>query len=326
MNTFNSFIYLLIFICFGLFAANAQETATQTIAILPFSSNGIDSVSIQTAESILNLELNKRTKMNVVDLTQTNDSLFISGCMDSKCAVEIGKKVGATKVLGCKLAALGNDIIVQYFLVDVLSGKELLLDQLTSANVEDLQTVMKRIAISVVDVKPASQDATVGTILKDESKTPLRRLTRKNIGLSFGYLYPQNGYDNEGRTFVADLHLDYELEDYAVGMLLGIRKGFAMNIYGDYLFSQKDFCPYIGGAFGFHWVSHNIASPVYIYSASNNNNINSNNMRTDGFEFTANTGIRILHTYNFQIVLNLEYIYTMNDYNDSAIVFTIGFL
>jgi TolB-like protein len=328
MKTLAAVAFILSFYFLSFTQIFAQNQSVPSIAVLPFSSNGIDSISAQTAESILILELTNRTKLNVISLTPNNDSLYYSGCMDSKCAAEIGKKIGAAKVLGCKLAALGNKIIVQYFLVDAMSGKEEILDQITSTTVEDLQTAMKRIAQSVADSIPASQDAAVGTVLKDESKTPLRRTARKNVGLSFGYLFPQNGYDNQGKVFVVDLHLDYEIQDYAVGMLFGIRQGFAMNIYGDYLFSQKDICPYLGGAFGFHWVSHSTSfEPIMSNSGSGTyySNSNSNN-RSDGFEITANTGLRILHTYNFQILLNLEFIYTLNDYNDSAIVFTIGIL
>ncbi len=321
------FIFLLSLSIFGFAQSFGQNNSGESLAVLPFSANGIDSISVQTSESILILELTNRTKLNIIQLTPGNDSLYYSGCMDSKCAAEIGRKIGAAKVLGCKLAALGNKIIVQYFLVDALSGKELLLDQITSSSVEDLQTAMKRIAQSVADSTPASEDVAVGTILKDESKPSLRRSTRKNVGLSFGYLFPQNGYDDQGKIFLVDLRLDYELKDYAVGMLFGIRQGFAMNVYGDYLFSQKDVAPYIGGAFGFHWVSHDSNPTMQLDGTTNTypTYINSNK-RGDGFEVTANTGLRILHTYNFQILLNLEFIYTLNDYNDSAIVFTIGFL
>ncbi|OLD68781.1 MAG: hypothetical protein AUI33_09455 [Ignavibacteria bacterium 13_1_40CM_2_61_4] len=92
-----------------------------------------------------------------------------------------------------------------------------------------------------------------------------------------------------------------------------------MNLYGSYLSSPKDLCPYVGGAFGFHWVDH----ADYVYIAGNPARSNS---RSDGFEVIGNVGIRVLHTYNFQMIFNLEYIYTINDYNDRALVFTIGFL
>ena len=197
------------------------------------------------------------------------------------------------------------------------------MDQITATSIEELETVMKRIAKSVIEIKPANKNVEVGTILESESEESLRRNSNKNVGLSFGYLYPQNGYDDDDRSFVANLHLDYELEEYAVGMLLAIRKGFAINIYGDYLFTKTDFCPFIGGAFGFHWISHNnFRNSYYI----NNVNVSEKEKRSDGFEITANAGMRILHTYNFQILVNLEFIYTINDYDDTAIVFTIGIL
>jgi len=296
----------------------SQDSSYSRIAILPFQSNGIDPVYIQTAESILQIEISKLSTMDIISAKRTNDALSGEECIESDCAWEVGKKLNADQVLGCKLSVLGEKIIVQYFLVDILSGKEILIDQITTTNVEELETVMKRIAKSVVEIKPASQNVEVGNILEGESEESLRRSSNKNVGLSFGYLYPQNGYDNDDRSFVANLHLDYEMEEFAVGMLLGIRKGFAINIYGDYLFTKTDFCPFVGGAFGFHWISHDDFFDPYLDREVEK--------RGDGFEITANAGMRILRTFNFQILVNLEFIYTMNDYDDKAIVFTIGIL
>lgn len=319
MRTFQFLVILIIitFFCFRI--VPAQDTASIKIAVLPINSNGIDSVSVNTVQSILELALAKQKKADVINSAQLSEITEAVKCMESKCAQEIGRQAGADRVLGCKLAALGDKIVVQYFITNVKTGKDLLIDQVTAENLEDLQPVMERIAISAVQLNPVSGNAEVGKIYKEESEEPLRRSSRKNIGISFGYLYPQNGYDNVDKSFVVDFHLDYELEDYAVGMMLAARKGFAMNIYGDYLFSRKDICPYLGGAFGFHWISHN--SPVYNYYGDIQEK-----KSTDGFEFSINSGLRILHTYNFQIVINLEYTFSFNDYQDQAIVFTLGIL
>ena len=309
----------ILIICFAfVITIKAQDSTLSGIAILPFHSNGIDPVYIETSESILHLEISKLSNGDVVSAERTKDALSDKDCLESDCAVEVGKKLNVDQVLGCRLSALGEKIIIQYFLVNVSSGKEVLIDQISATSIEELETVMKRIAKSVVEIKPAGKSVEVGNILEGESQEPLRRSSRKNVGLSFGYLYPQNGYDEDDRSFVANLHLDYEMEEYAVGMLLGIRKGFAINIYGDYLFTKTDFCPFVGGAFGFHWVSHNNFYDPYFGQSIDK--------RGDGFEITANAGMRILHTYNFQILINLEFIYTLNEYDDSAIVFTIGIL
>jgi len=310
MKSINSLALLLTLICF--YPLKGQDNTSSKIAILPFNANGIDAVYIETAESILRLEIGKLTTMDIISVKRTLDALSGSDCKDNDCALEIGKKLNASQVVGCKLSALGEKVIVQYSLLDILSNKEIVIDQVTTSNIEELETVMKRVAKSVVEQKPITYNVEIGTILNNESEEPLRRSSRKNIGLSFGYLYPQDGYDDSERSFVGDLNLDYELEEFAVGMLLGIRRGFAMNVYGSYLFTKTDFCPFIGGAFGFHWVSHD--------------DFFSGDKRGDGFEITANTGMRILHTYNFQIILKLDFIFTLNDYNDKAIVFTIGIL
>ena len=300
----------------------AQES--KSLLVLPFDANGIDPVYVQTARSILRVEIEKFNKINVISEARTEESLNGADCFTTDCALEVGKLAGADQVAGCRLAALGEKIIVQYFLMDVSSGKPMLMDQVSAVSVEDLEPVMKRVASNIVEVKTSESNAQVGNIVQEETNKPLRRQSRKNIGLSFGYLFPQYGYEDDDKSFTINLHLDYEMEDLAVGMLFGVRDGFAMNVYGDYLFSRTDICPYLGGAFGFHWITHphtdyTIVNQVGLYGENSSKD-------SDGFELTVNTGLRILHTYNFQILLNLEYIMTFNDYNDKAIVFTIGIL
>lgn len=290
----------------------AQDSLKNKIAILPFEYNGIDPVSIQTAESILHLEINKLSKLKIIPGSTVRENISKIDFTDNDKIAEAGKLIDADEVLTCNLAALGEKIIVQYSLLDVSTGRKLLVDQLTALNVEDLEVVMKRVAKSVVEQETSKKVAEVGNIGESESIKPLRRASNKNFGISFGYLYPQNGYDNDDRVLTFDARFDYELEEYAVGTLIGIRKGFGTFLYGSYLFSKSDFCPYVGGGLGFHWVSHN--------SYNNGNN------RGDGFEFSAHTGLRIFRTYNFQILINLEYNITINDFNDNAIVFTIGIL
>jgi hypothetical protein len=214
---------------------------------------------------------------------------------------------------------LGEKIIVQYILIDCGSGKNLLSEQTTALNVEDLEPVMKRVAISVSKGMPFNANQEVGTIVGKESIESLRRASRYNFGVGFGYLYPNAGYDEEvgknNRSFTVNGYFDYELqEDYAVGLMIGARKGFAINLYGNYLFSRTDVCPYLGGSLGFHWVAHE----NWLFGNDNKNG--------DGIELGLEAGVRLFHTYNFQLFIKGEYIMTFNDYNDKAFVFTIGIL
>jgi len=307
-------VSILVFIS-SVFLLSAQDSTQTKIVIMPFTANGIDSIYTQTAESIFRVEYNKLSKMNILSREKTIQQIGNEDYSGYNFAIKIGSELGANQVFGCNFAPLGEKIIVQYFLLGLPEGEQLIIDQTTSLSIEDLEMVMKRIAKSISERISIEKGAQVGNIMEEEAKKMLKRSSNKNIGLSFGYLYPQNGYDNTDRSFTLDLRIEYELEDYAVGMLLGARKGFAMNIYTSYLLTQTDICPFVGGAFGFHWISHNV--PYWLEG---------NDKNEDGFEFTVRTGLRAFRTYNFQILVNLEYITTFNDFNDKAILFTIGIL
>ena len=291
----------------------AGNLSAETLAVLPFYSLGIDEISIQIAESILKNDIQKLSTMHIISQNKTIESLAGEQCTEVVCAVEIGKKLDADLVLITNLSKLGEKIIIQYNLVDVNKGQSTVLDNTTSNTIEDLEVVMKRIAMSVVEQKPLAQTVEVGAIMEKEDDIPKRRSARRFWGLSFGYLYPQHGYDKDyERSFTLDLRSGYEIGNIAVGLQLAARYGFASNIYSSYLFSKKDICPYVGGALGFHWVAHN--------------DWYDNNKRSDGMEFIANAGIRAFRTYNFQVILNIDYAITFNDFDDRALIITIGLL
>ena len=308
---------ILIIVSFGLTlgqtgGSGPTDTSAQApgkMAILPLHSLGIDYVSTQTAELLLRQEVGKLVTVEMISESNTRRVAGDTPCTDVACAAEIGEKLGADQVVFCSLSRLGEKIVIQYGLADVASRKGLIMDNTTSETVEDLEAVMKRVAASIVSRKPIDQTAEVGAIMERETGVPRRRSALGVNGISFGYLYPQNGYDNDDRSFTFDYRRGYEMERIAVGAQFALRKGIALNIYTSYLITKTDFCPYIGGAFGFHWISHS-----------------DKNKRSDGFEFIINTGIRAFRTYNFQVLLNFDYAFALNDFNDEAIVFTIGLL
>jgi TolB-like protein len=315
-------VAILIFLALFFINVPAQNPESDKIVVLPIISNGIDLASVKTAESILRMELSKQSTLTVITQKRTLETVGNENCSDEECAKDIGQKLDAKQALLCKLNPLGEKIIVQYILVETSTGKNLLSEQTTALNVEDLEPVMKRVAISVAKVLPFNSSPEVGTIVGQESIESLRRASRYNFGVGFGYLYPDHGYDSDKKSFTINAYFDYEIQEYAVGLMLGARKGFAINLYGNYLFSRTDVCPYLGGSLGFHWVSSHQSSSYY-YTTYYPNPVNK---AEDGIELGLKTGVRIFHTYNFQLFIQGEYIMTFNDYNDKAFVFTIGIL
>jgi len=314
-------ITLLLIVLSTVMSLKAQDTTSKSIAVLPFVSNGIDPTSVQTAESILRMDLSKDSSMNVISKNKVFDAIGNKDCSDQECAVEIGQKLNANEVLICTLSPLGEKIIIQYILVETSTGKNILSEQATALYLEDLDAVMNRIALSVANHTPFSENVEVGNVVGQETIEPSSRAGRFNFGAGFGYLFPTDGYDDDEKSFTLNLYFDYEIEDYAIGLMAGARDGVALAIYGNYLFSRTDICPYLGGALGFHWISHD-----YEYSYNNYYYTEGVAKDEDGIELGLGTGLRFLHTYGIQFFINVEYIITLNDYNDKAIVFTIGIL
>lgn len=298
----------------------AQELQSPVkLVVLPIISNGLNQNDVYTSASILRMELGKQSNLNLINERKTLEELNNSICDDEECAKQIGSKLGADQVLICKLNPLGEKIIVQYILVETSSGKNLLSEQTTALSAEDLEPVMKRIAISIARLTPFDKNKEVGNIVGRESIESLRQAARFNFGVGFGYLYPQKGYNSNYKSFTLNAYFDYEIENYAVGLMMGGREGFAINLYGNYLLTKTDLCPYVGGALGFHWVTSHSNFVTYSYN-------NSSSKDEDGIELGLEAGVRIFHTYNFQFFIKGEYILTFNDYNDRAFVFTIGIL
>jgi hypothetical protein len=239
------------------------------------------------------------------------------GCSETACAIEIGKQVNAAKVVFGGLNKLGEKIILQYNLVDVSTGATLLSDDLSALRVEDLDQVVKRVAASIVQQIPAAKTVEVGLVTELESQEGNTRKASSSWGIGFGYLYPEKGYDGEQRIFVWDFRSFYEMRHIAVDALLGLRQGFALNVGFVYLPSRKDFSPFVGVGVGFHAVSH----PQDYYS---NYSDDQKDKRGDGFEFLIKGGLLAFRTYDFRVIAGVEYSITLNDYNDRAIVVTIG--
>jgi hypothetical protein len=302
----------MAFLVFFTSSIIAQETSTKKLVIVPLNSIGIEPAYVQTAESILRMEINRISTLDIISERRTREVMEDDYCDDTECAMEIGNTLNADQVLLCNLNALGEKNIVQYTLIELPSGRKLVTDQTTALNVEDLEAVMKRVAVSVVTKQSFNKNVEVGNVVGKESVESLRRAARYNFGLGFGYLFPIHGYDNDKKSFTINAYFDYEVPDYAVGLMIGARNGFAINLYGNYLFTKTDVCPYLGASLGFHWVAHD--------------NFFFDDQEGDGIGLGLIGGIKLFHTYTFQLFIQGEYIMTFNDYNDKAFVFTIGIL
>lgn len=278
------------------------------LLLMPFINNGLNEAEINTSYQLLTNELQKFKEINL-HFPGNQTIRDNKNCSNLDCGIAAGLAENCDETLMVTLSKLGEKTIVQILLVDVGSSTISLADNINASIVEDLDMVMKRIAISTVSKKDLNESAQVGAIIDDEEKSSNRRKAAKFVVINFGYLYPQNNsYDNDKRSFTMDFTNMYEMGNVDVGLKLAGRYGFAATIFSNYLLTKSDICPYIGGGMGIHFINHD----------------RHNKGSEDGFELVASTGMRFFRTYNFEVIANLDYTYTFNDFDDQALIFTIG--
>ena len=73
--------------------------AQNKMAILPMHSLGVDPISTQTAEYLLNHEIGKLTSMDIILQKLTSEIVGDEYCMDVDCASEIGEKLNVEQVV-----------------------------------------------------------------------------------------------------------------------------------------------------------------------------------------------------------------------------------
>lgn len=282
--------------------------AGQRLAVLPLHANGVDQSTVQTFSELLRNELSKHDKFSLLSGKQMDQ--YGEYCMDSDCAADIGENVQADLVLAVSLNRLGEKIIVHFILTDVHKRETQLADNSSVPGVDELDVMARRIANSISSGKLIDQTAEVGQVLKEDEKAFIRRKAAKYLGLTFGYTYPLEGYEDKDRVFSLNLILGYDTGSLMAGVQGGARYGVTASVFCDYLFSRSDFSPFLGLAAGFHWVAHD----------------NEPDKHEDGFMLAANAGLVAFRTYNFQLRVNCEYAVTFNDYDDSALTLMIGLL
>jgi TolB-like protein len=312
-----------VILAFMLFSLSVYEPACaqETLAVLPFRGNGVD---ILTQETVYTLLLTEITQLKKYRVTPQSDVLSLMGdssCSDAACAVDIGRQVQATKVAFGSLNKLGEKIICQYNLVDVSSGETLCSGDLSALRAEDLDLVVTRVAASIVQQAPTADNrATAGFVTGQEPPEPDARKSNVSLGIDCGYLHPQEGFDNGHGEFVWDIRGIYEIHHFAVDVVLGMRKGAALNVGLLYLAAPKDFSPFVGAGVGVHAVNYHPTN------AGNDSDDCQENELNTGMEILIKGGLLAFRTHDVRVAATVDYSFSFDDCEDRAVILTIGVL
>jgi len=122
----------------------------KTIAVLDFTTEGLENISISALPILVSREISKTKKYRLIERSAMQEIMKeqkfqLSGCVSSECAVEVGQLMGAEKMVTGTISALGDLFIIDIRLIDVETGEIENSEMIEHiGKIEDLLTPIKR--------------------------------------------------------------------------------------------------------------------------------------------------------------------------------------
>ncbi|HID32046.1 MAG TPA: hypothetical protein EYP24_01550 [bacterium (Candidatus Stahlbacteria)] len=280
--------YLILFLILG---------AAKEVVVFDLEPVGIASHVARTATRLLRSELREIETYEVID----NDQVVT----DVKTADSIGK------TLNCDLAVIGSisrlrrKILTEVKLIRVGRARIIFEDDLTGDTEDDLDIVVKRLALALSRKEKAEKLVTTETVTGIEAEERRRRASYYTLGIKIGSGFPLFGtYNNESSLIRGSLLGWYEtphlIGEISAGILFpmgNLTKGFEedagvfeipIDLAILYLPGLGDITPYLGGGLGVHFIS----TP---------------NEAAAGLGLNGGLGMVFFRTYDFHFFLDLRY-------------------
>ena len=305
-----AWFYVLLF---ALIAVPDMALCQQKMAIVVFDAQpiGVEESTVLASTQLLRNDLAATGTFAVMDEGEVTRFLGEKpNCYDSQCASEIGRQLGVDKAVIGSLSRLGEKVIVELRMVDVASGQVEFSDRMASATVEDLDTVIKRLATGLATGKPTEKTVEIGAITEVETREPRRRKNFFTVGGKVGYLFPTgDSWRKVDKLLCLDWVTWYETPTFMVESLVGWRYEIGrdegaydvpveFSIF--YIPGKSDFTPYLGGGLGIHWVAAARDDEDVAYHQEER-------ITNNGLALNVGGGLIGFRTYDFRIVVDLRY-------------------
>ena len=147
------FFTLNLAVIFFCYSNNLFAVTKKRVAILDFGAVNTSKTYASAVRNLFEVALHKTGSVDVLERTQMEEILKeqgfqLSGCVDSSCAVEIGK------VLSADIIVMGNinkldSFTITIRLVDVISGKIKIADYETAQNEKGIQKIIEKLTIRI---------------------------------------------------------------------------------------------------------------------------------------------------------------------------------
>lgn len=314
-------------------AIPTQVAAGGETLVLPFRPVAVSETTVAIACGILAGELESQGVVVLESRTLVPPlPMGTEACDASECARNLARSHHADRVVYGSVSRLGEKRIVRAHALRVGEDRPYYNEQISAVSEGELETVMRRIAEGIAAGRADSDQATIGSVTRQEATAlPLRR-SRRGLGVRGGFLVPsEDSYGGADR--LASLRVIYKHEGVRhlieTTTLTGLCWGDGaldwtlFSVYGARIFGIGDYSPYVGGGLGLHHVRVECTETLQ-----------GNGWSTSSTEHDSATtlvvelgvGLLALRTYDFEVLLDLRYRYVADEFKDVGGKGAHGFL
>lgn len=311
----------VILIALVLVLASGHVWASEKVLMLRFRGVGVDEELVDAVMLVFQGALEQEGEYLPVG---ANDMHGGADCYDVSCASSLAREAGYAKAVTGSLTRLGYKLITRVQLVDAAGESVVFSDDGVSTTEEDLDIVLKRLAVAISTGRTMESTAEVGLITDQEFEAPRRRTSYSSKSLRAGFMWPTSGtLGGDIRLIVLDLAYQYDTEDFFLTGCSGFRWGGGIDEEGGRgidialldakigkYFSRSDVAPFVSAGLGVHWVkaeqnvSRREGSAIITVTEEDSGT---------GLALFLGGGLSLFRTYDFQFQLNAEFIYILED-------------
>ena len=290
-------------VCLGLITLTSIAIAKpQQAAVVPFTGTSVHPDVLSAARDTLSIYLGQQD-VNVVDIS-------VQAGAKAEAVSQAVAAAGGDFYIRGRITRLGQRALIQVKKFKLNNPTPVFTDMMTAATPSDIETVMQRLARSIVMEKKDNGKSGIHTVTERESRHLRRRNAHQNFGLSLGGAFlPSHGseilptlglswlFDNRNFLFTADARLggmgsDYSYAELSLGAL--------------YPLADDDTTPYLGGGLSLSGVHNDVDDETDEGGAS-------------GLGLYASAGVILGRSSSVSIRPELSYLVTSYEVNDALV-------
>lgn len=252
--------WVALFVCALLIASAAANALAETFLVYKIDAIQFEEGTDVTVTQLLRSELAKQPG------TSALLAPLDSPCADVSCAQKEIETAGVDAIVVGLLRKLGDKAIL---IVDVVRKDGVQSYTVSLENLGELDRIMPRLAVAIVQKKTFEEVITVETVSKKEEELHRRIKGDFSWGPSLGIIVPTaSSYGDANQLFSITVPFRYEISKFAVSFETGVyfevtdEEGHSigewpLDIIGMYYFSKGSHTPFVGTSFGLHYIQIN---------------------------------------------------------------------